>query len=354
MVMHVSVATRTARREDGRFLQTLVQLVQRVLPAVLLVALTALLLRYGPAIPGWLAQIWALVAAVPPAYVLAACGLKAAEVILNTGAWLTVLRTSQPGLEIPFRQALGVVQGGIGIVSVIPPKVGGMAVLGLYRTAFPTLGLAALIATRTVQGIAASVLGLGVLLLFGASSAGDPRSFLTRTATFYRDQPLLAVSVTVLGSAILILLVRRGRSRLRGFGQQLAQGGAILRTPGRDALLVAIPTALAFVCRWGVTGVLLAAFSLPVNMDTLVRVNISHGLARSVQITPGGIGTTTPFDLVALRGLASVDTIAAYSLAQAAILLAFNVAFALAALAWAFGWRRALDLLPRPGRGAAA
>jgi lysylphosphatidylglycerol synthase-like protein len=324
-----------------------------VLASLVLAASALLLIRYGAAIPGWLVDIWALVAAVPPAYVLAACGLNAAEVTLNTSAWLTVLRTAHPGQEIPFRQALGVVQGGIGLVAVIPPKVGGVAVLGLYRTAFPTLGIAALIATRTVQGISASVLGLGVLLLFGASATGDPRTFLTRVVDFYAAQPILAVAATVLGAALVVLLARRGRARLRGFGRQLAQGGAILRTPGRYALLVAAPTALAFACRWGVTGVLMAAFSLPVNLDTLVRVNIAHGLARSVQITPGGIGTTTPFDLVALRGLASVDAIAAYSLAQAAILLAFNVAFAVSALVWAFGWQRAIALVSRSGRGSA-
>ncbi|HYP20291.1 MAG TPA: hypothetical protein VEY08_09470, partial [Chloroflexia bacterium] len=191
-------------------------------------------------------------------------------------------------------------------------------------------------------------------IFFGASSTGDPSTFLTRVVDFYAAKPLQAGAATILGTVLIVLLIRRGRTRLHGFGRQLAQGGAILRTPGRYALLVAAPTALAFACRWGVTAVLLAAFSLPVSLDTLVRVNIAHGLARSVQITPGGIGTTTPFDLVALRGLASVDTIAAYSLAQAAILLAFNVAFALAALAWAFGWRRAIALVSLPGRGSSA
>jgi hypothetical protein len=114
-------------------------------------------------------------------------------------------------------------------------------------------------------------------------------------------------------------------------------------------LRVVAPTLLAFVLRWGVTGTLLAAFNIPVALETLVRVNVSHGIARSVQVTPGGFGTTQAFDLVALRGVAPVEVITAYSLSQAAILFVFNIAFGLVALVWAFGWERTARLM-RPSR----
>jgi hypothetical protein len=81
-----------------------------------------------------------------------------------------------------------------------------------------------------------------------------------------------------------------------------------------------------------------------------LRVNVSHGLARTVQVTPGGFGTTQAFDLVALQGIAPVEVITAYSLSQAAILLLFNIAFGLAALTWAFGWDRTARLVRLPGR----
>ena len=85
-----------------------------------------------------------------------------------------------------------------------------------------------------------------------------------------------------------------------------------------------------------------------------MRVNVSHGLARTVQVTPGGFGTTQAFDLVALRGIAPVEVITAYSLSQAAILLVFNIAFGLVALTWAFGWDRTARLMRLPGRRGAA
>jgi lysylphosphatidylglycerol synthase-like protein len=332
----------------------------RVAAAALGVALLAAAIiqasRNPGDVQGWLAQIWARIAAVPPAYVVAACGLKAAEVALNAAAWTAVLRAAYPDQHVTFRQALAVVQGGIAIVAVIPPKVGGVAVLGLYRAAFPALGIAALLATRTVQGLAASVLGLGLLAAFGVTIAGGPAGVPDQIAALINGQPLVAGAATAIALGLAILLVRRGRARLGGLARQLAVSGAILRRPGRYALLVAAPSALAFACRWGVTAVLLAAFAFPVNLETLMRVNIAHGLARSVQIAPGGLGTTQAFDLVALKGLAAPDVIVSYSLAQAALLLAFNVAFGLAALTWAFGWSRAARLLVRrsPGHEAAS
>ena len=91
---------------------------------------------------------------------------------------------------------------------------------------------------------------------------------------------------------------------------------------------------------------------IPVTFETLLRVNVSHGIARSVQVTPGGFGTTQAFDLVALRGFASPEVITAYSLSQAAILFVFNIAFGLIALTWAFGWQRTARLIRLPGRPA--
>lgn len=325
-----------------------------VLPAVGVLALVGLAVagvvavRNGANPGAWLALVWSHVAAVPPMFIVAACALKAAEVILNTGAWVAVIRAAYPEQGMTVRRALGVVQVGIAMVTIAPPKIGGVALVGLYRAAFPGLPLAALLASRGLQSITATVAGLVALLVFGAVTAGgDESPWLDSVLVFVRERPLLAAGSVLLAGGLVVLLMRRGRDRLRAVGQQLAASGAILRTPRRYALLVALPTGLAFVCRWAVTGVLMAAFGLPVTLETLVRVNVSHGLARSVQVTPGGIGTTTAFDLVALRGVAPADTIAAYSLAQAAILLLFNVGFAVVAGAWTFGWRGLAGMLRR-------
>ena len=323
-----------------------------MLGIVVLVASIEFVRRQGLDPWTWFADVWVLIATIPAPFVVAACAMKAAEVSLNAVAWTTVLRVAFPEQGIGFRQALGVVQGGVGIFAVIPPKFGSFAVLGLYRAAFPSLNITTVLATRVVQGISSTILGTIVLLIFGITNAGfgEQSGVLDWVVTSYVEWPLIAIPLTALGVALLVTLLRRSRDWLRGFGAQMALGGAILRTPRRYIFLVAVPTLLAFVLRWGVTGTLLAAFGIPVTLGTLLRVNVSHGLARSIQVTPGGIGTTQAFDLVALQGIAPVELITAYSLSQVAILLVFNISFGLVALIWAFGWDRTARLMRLPRR----
>ncbi|MBA2597942.1 MAG: hypothetical protein H0V00_15060 [Chloroflexia bacterium] len=304
----------------------------------------------------WFSAIFVLVAAIPAPFVVLALSLKAAEVALNAAAWKIVLDTSYPEEKIGFRQTLGVVQGGVGMFAVIPPKFGAVAVLGLYRVAFPSLGVTAVLATRVVQGLSSTILGTVLLVVFGALSAGfgESSGFAASVTAFYSARPVLATLVTVVLTVLLVAAVRRGRDWLRVFLAEIALGGAILRTPRRYVFLVVAPTLLAFALRWGVTGTLLTAFGIPVSLGTLLRVNVSHGIARTFQVTPGGFGTTQAFDLVALGGIAPVEVITAYSLSQSAILFVFNIAFGLVALIWAFGWERTARLIRLPGRRVAS
>ena len=327
-----------------------------VLGIVVLVASIEFVRRQGLDPWTWFAGIWVLIAGIPAPFVILACTLKPAEVSLNAAAWKTVLHSAYPEAGIGFRQTLGVVQGGVGIFAVIPPKFGSFAVLGLYRAGFPSLSITAVLATRVVQGISSTILGTVLLVLFGVANAGfgERGGILDRVAAFFGEWPVPAVVLTALIASLLVVLLRRSRDWLRGFVAEFAMGGAILRTPGRYVFQVMIPTLLAFALRWGVTGTLLLAFGIAPSLGTLLRVNVSHGLARTVQVTPGGFGTTQAFDLVALQGIAPVEVITAYSLSQAGILLVFNIVFGLVALTWAFGWERTARLIRLPGRRAGA
>jgi hypothetical protein len=327
-----------------------------VLGLIVLVASIEFVRRQGLDPWTWFADVWVLIAGIPAPFIILACVLKASEVSLNAVAWTTVMRAAYPEEGIGFRQTLGVVQGGVGIFAVIPPKLGSFAVLGLYRAAFPSLSITAALATRVVQGISSTILGTVLLVIFGIENAGfgEQNGYLDRVASVLSEWPLLVLPLFVLIVSLLVVLVRHSRAWLRGVVVEMTMGGAILRTPGRYVLQVVVPTLIAFAMRWGVTGTLLLAFGIPLSLETLLRVNVSHGLARSVQITPGGFGTTQAFDLVALGGIAPIEVITAYSLSQAAILLLFNIAFALVALTWAFGWDRTARLLRLPGRRAIA
>jgi hypothetical protein len=187
------------------------------------------------------------------------------------------------------------------------------------------------------------------VVLFGAASveAGGEEGWTNRALRFAQEQPLMSTVIVLAVAGLVVLLARQGRSWVRAVGQQLLYAGAIVRQPGRYALLVALPTVLAFALRWAMTATLLMAFAIPVSLETLVRVNVAHGLARSVQVTPGGFGTTQVFDLVALRGFATPEVITAYSLAQSALLLIFNVLCGILAVLWVLGWDRTVGLFKR-------
>jgi uncharacterized membrane protein YbhN (UPF0104 family) len=302
--------------------------------------------RQGDDLGAWAAEIWRLITAVPLPYLIVACLLKAGEVVLNAVTWRNVLRAAYPDRPIPLRPVLGVVQGTLGIFAVIPPKFGGFAVLGLYRLAFPDLALTGLIATRMVQGITATVVGTALLLIVVMGVVSEQAA---PWSTWFADQPL-AAALVIGGFVLLGLLLFAYRSYLRSFGAELARAGAILRTPGRFAGLVVLPSLVAIALRWGVTATLLTAFAIPATLESLLLVNVSHGVARSFQVTPGGFGTLQAVDLVALQGFAPAAVVTAYSLTQAALLLLFNIAFGLVAMSWAFGWTATRTFLCRRGQ----
>ena len=297
----------------------------------------------------WLGEVWGTIVAVPPRFLLIAMALKLACVALDSFAWMITLRAAFPDRKITYRQVFGIVQGGVGILTIIPPKFGGLPVLGLYRAVFPELPLTTMVASRGVQGIVSWIAGTMVLVAFGASAveAGGEAGWADRALRFAQEQPLTAglIALGVVGLAVLV--ARQGRSWVRAVGQQLLYAGAIVRQPGRYLLLVALPTILALALRWAMTATLLMAFAIPVSLETLVRVNVAHGLARSVQVTPGGFGTTQVFDLVALQGFATPEVITAYSLGQSALLLFFNVFCGILAVLWVLGWDRTVGLFKR-------
>lgn len=319
----------------------------------LLVVVAEYVRRQGSDPRLWLSEVWGTMLAVPLRFLLIAMALKLACVALDAFAWMTVLRAAFPGRTITYRQVFGIVQGGVGILTIIPPKFGGIPVLGLYRAVLPELPLTTMVASRGVQGAASWVAGSLIVLAFGAATveAGGETGWLERILTFGREQPLVATLIVLAVVGLLVLLARQGRAWVRAIAAQLLYAGAIFKQPGRYAVLVAVPTLLALALRWSMTGVLLAAFAIPVSLETLVRVNVSHGLARSVQVTPGGFGTTQVFDLVALRGFATPEVITAYSLAQSALLLFFNVLCGVLAILWVLGWDRTVGLFKRSRRG---
>jgi uncharacterized membrane protein YbhN (UPF0104 family) len=63
-----------------------------------------------------------------------------------------------------------------------------------------------------------------------------------------------------------------------------------------------------------------------------------NSIANTVSVTPGGVGVNQAANAAALAGTTDAATATAYSLGQQLAITAWNVAFALVIVTWAFGW----------------
>jgi uncharacterized membrane protein YbhN (UPF0104 family) len=62
-----------------------------------------------------------------------------------------------------------------------------------------------------------------------------------------------------------------------------------------------------------------------------------NSIANTVSVTPGGVGVNQATNVAALDGVTDAATATAYSLGQQLAVTAWNIAFALVVVIWAFG-----------------
>jgi uncharacterized membrane protein YbhN (UPF0104 family) len=140
------------------------------------------------------------------------------------------------------------------------------------------------------------------------------------------------------GVLLLVILARTFWGRLKGLWEQAKQGGAILARPRDYLIRVALPSLGAWLAKLGVTAVFLAAYSIPVTFHTVMSVIGGNSLSNTVSATPGGVGVNQAINAASLSDETDTATATAYSLGQQLSVTAWNVAFALVVVVWAFGW----------------
>jgi uncharacterized membrane protein YbhN (UPF0104 family) len=159
------------------------------------------------------------------------------------------------------------------------------------------------------------------------------------------DHPVLAIGVAVLLGGALVALIRTSARKVRTFWEHAKEGGSILATPGRYAVRVVLPSLLAWFAKLGVIAVFLAAYSIPVTFHTVMSVVGGNSLANTVSATPGGIGVNQAINAAALNDVVDTATATAYSIGQQVAVTAWNIVFAVALVAWAFGWSGGRELV---------
>lgn len=228
--------------------------------------------------------------------------------------------------------------------------------IGIFRTRIHGSTVAGVTSATVVQSLFFT--GLSVFIVIAVAifrprtvSKGSPSD---ETGGFVAEHPFLVALGAVVAVVLAVALWRRLKPRLLEFWNRAKAGGAILRDWRRYAREVALPSAASYACRIGVNVVFMAAFGIPVTAFTVFLVASSHMLSGLFAITPGGVGQTQALDVATLRGHASTDDIAAFSITQDAVMTIWNVVLGIVVMLWAFGFGTMKELLSRGGRKAEA
>jgi uncharacterized membrane protein YbhN (UPF0104 family) len=310
------------------------RLVKVVTWLVGLVALLLVLELLGVDVRGWLSDFWDSLRDIPAQYVVAGVAFQAAQTTLTALAWLAILRAAYADVEIPFAPILTAYSVAVALNNVLPANLGTLALLFMFVAIVPGSTFAGVFSGYLVHKIFWTVAGTFVYLYLFLSVGG---SFGIELG-FLQDHPALFLGMLAGAVFLCVTLVRAFWPKLSGLWRQAKQGGQVLGSPRRYLLRVALPEFLAWIAKFGVIGVFLAAYSIPVTFDTLMTVAGGNSIANTVSVTPGGVGVNQAMNVASLREVTDAETATAYSVAQQLVTTAWNMLFAVVLVVIVFGW----------------
>ncbi len=298
--------------------------------AVALVALELL----GVDIVGWFSDLWDALTGIGFGYVVAGWSLQTVQTTLTALGWYAILRAGYPRAPVPYRQVLAAYAAGVALNGFLPANIGTFAMLLMFVAITPGAGFAGVVGGMLVQKVFFTLAGAFVYVYLFASVPGT----FERQFELLNDRPALALAI--LGGAVLLIVALVGvfRRKLHDLVEKAKQGGAILARPRQYLVRVALPSFVAWLAKLGVIAVFLAGYGIAVTFHTVMSVAGGNSIANTVSVTPGGVGVNQATNVAALEDVTDAATATAYSLGQQLAITAWNVAFAVAIVIWAFGW----------------
>jgi uncharacterized membrane protein YbhN (UPF0104 family) len=288
----------------------------------------------GVDVRGWLGELWDALNDISLEYLLAGWAVQTVQTTFTALAWYFILRAGFSQAPVPYLQVLAAYAAGVALNGFLPANIGTFVMLLMFVALIPGASFAGVLGGMVVQKIFFTAAGLFVYIYLFASVAG---SFELQLG-FPHDHPFLTVLILLGGAFLLVLLGRIFWRKLSGLWAKAKQGGAILARPRDYFLKVALPSLVAWLAKLGVTAIFLAAYSIPVTFHTIMSVIGGNSLSNTVSATPGGVGVNQAINSISLSDVTDTTTATAYSLGQQLAVTAWNVAFAVVVVVWAFGW----------------
>lgn len=281
------------------------------------------------------------VVALDGRFLLAALVLQLGSLGFRSVVWRNVLAAAYPDRHVPIASVAGSYAVGVALNAFIPARGGEVAKLALVRTRIHGSTVSTVAATLSVVLLIDAA--VGAVLLFSLAALGVAPIPALPSIGFL---PILAGAALL---AVGFVAFRFCPRPAKSFLSHVAQGAAVLRTPGRYLRTVAPFQLLAWSCRIGVAFFVLYAFGIHAGIASAALVVVLNGLSTAVPV-PGGVGTQQVLAAYALRGLVPLAGAVSFSVGLQVGVTAVNTLVGLTALMLMFRTARPLGAL-RSGLG---
>lgn len=277
--------------------------------------------------------------------------------LMHSRASFNALRAAYPDEPFSWRRIWGAYVTAFGLNGVVPAGGGSFAQIMLVRrsipgSSYPTV-IAALCTTAIFDGFACAC-ALAYGFAFGFPELADFAGLSSFDLAWVGRHPALAGAVVAGLATAVVVAIHVARRRVAGLGDAMRRGLAITRMPRRLVLGMWLPQAASWALRFAAVLLLLDAFGMPATARAAGLVLGAQVTAMVVPVTPGGAGAQQAILFFVFAGVASADTVAAFSVGQQVTLVAFTLLEALASTAFVFRMRSLREVLRQSRREKAA
>jgi uncharacterized membrane protein YbhN (UPF0104 family) len=287
---------------------------------------------------GWLKDLWNQVKAIwdnNPGYLIAAVAFQTGQTFFAGLSYYGILKAAYKE-EVQFWPIIASYAVGVAMNGFLPANIGTFVTLFMFVAIIPSCTLGGAIAAYLVQKIFFTIAGTVVYLYMFVSVPGAfDISFGRETS-----HPVATTLIVAGALFLIVVLVRIFWRQVKKLWAQAKQGGVILATPGPYLKWSFLPSFLSWACKLVVIAIFLAAFAIPVTLESVFWVVGSGSLANTVSFTPGAVGVTQATNALALKTCCDVANGVAvdYSTAQQLITTAWNQIVGIALVVAVFGW----------------
>src|SRR3954468_21532746 len=295
----------------------------------------AILDLLGVDVSGWFSELWDQIKEVPAGYIVAAVIAQSGQTVLAGLSYYGILKAAYPG-EVQIAPIVTAYAVGVAMNGFLPANIGTFVTLIMFVAIIPSATVGGAVAAYLVQKIFFTLIGTLVYLYLFLSV---PNSFDVNLGNI-SAHPGFTVLVVAGGGFLVFLVGRIFWRQVKKLWQQARQGGVILARPRVYLTDAFLPSLGSWLCKCLVIGIFLAAFAIPVTIESVLWIVGSGSLANVASFTPGSVGVTQATNALALDTCCDVarTTTIAYSTAQQLIVTAWNVLLATTLVIAVFGW----------------